>query len=86
MLQGSSSARNYSMNPLWGDAKSRRTFGGIDNSEAATRPGSDVVKISAVLERVDDGIDRPSDLRQFSANGKRHALILAIQCSQNLKC
>jgi hypothetical protein len=39
-----------------------------------------------VLERVDDGIDRPSDLRQFSANGKRHALILAIQCSQNLKC
>jgi hypothetical protein len=86
VLKSSCTARYYSLNPLGGDAKSRRTFGGIDNSEAATRPGSDVVKISAVLERVDDGIDRPSDLRQFSANGKRHALILAIQCLQNLKC
>ena len=63
----------------------RRTFRRVEHREAPAGSRADVKKPAAAAKGFHDGVHCARDFRQFAANGKRHARVLAIQNAQDFE-
>ena len=71
------SAGDDALDQLRRGAKRRRTFAGIEDSEASARAGADVEQSPAAFKRAHDPFDCLFDFRSLRQNCRRDIFVLA---------